>query len=72
MCLAIPAKVVSITGTSALIDLEGNGLYVDISLIDDIHVGDYVIAHAGIAIQKYSHTEAQETIHLLNQLMKEP
>ncbi|NOX97268.1 MAG: HypC/HybG/HupF family hydrogenase formation chaperone, partial [Nitrospirae bacterium] len=38
---------------------------------DEVKVGDYVILHAGFAIQKLDEKEAQETIALLNEVFKE-
>jgi len=51
MCLAIPAKVLSISGTNAKVDFGGNIIReVDVSLVN-VKVGDYVLVHAGYAIQ---------------------
>lgn len=66
MCLAVPCKVVAINGTTAQINFGGNVTNVDISMLPNVTVGEYVIVHAGIALQKYSQKEAEETLELLN------
>ena len=70
MCLAIPAKVVSIKGNSARVDF-GKGVTrgVNVTLVD-AKIGDYVLVHAGYAIQIMNETEAQETIELWNQIFE--
>ncbi len=51
MCLAIPAKVNKINGNTAEVESFGVTKKVDISLTPEVKVGDYVIVHAGFAIQ---------------------
>lgn len=67
MCLAVPCKVVAVDGDYARIDHGGNTMSVDISMVPDVAVGQYVIVHAGMAIQKYDEQQAIETLNLLNQ-----
>ena len=70
MCLAIPAKVVSITGDSAQVDFgEGVLREVNITLVE-AKVSDYVLVHAGYAIQVLSEEDAQETLRLWNELLE--
>jgi len=70
MCLAIPAKIVSITGDSAQVDFgEGVLREVDITLVE-AKVSDYVLVHAGYAIQVLSEEDAQETLRLWNELLE--
>jgi hydrogenase expression/formation protein HypC len=66
MCLAVPCKVVAINGATAQVNYGGNVLNVDISMLPDVKVDQYVIVHAGIALQIYSEKEALETLELLN------
>jgi len=68
MCLSIPAKVVEVKGNEAIVDLGGNRLRIATDLIDDIQLGQYVLVHAGYAIQVIDENEAQETLDLLNEL----
>jgi len=63
MCLAIPARVVELTGGDmARIDLGGVRKEVSLALVDDVAVGDYVIVHVGYALTKLDPDEAQRTL----------
>ncbi|MEM2319974.1 MAG: HypC/HybG/HupF family hydrogenase formation chaperone [Candidatus Bathyarchaeia archaeon] len=69
MCLAIPAKVLRVQGNRAQVDFgEGVLREVDISLVD-VKVGNYVLVHAGYAIQVLSKEDAEETLRLWNELL---
>jgi hydrogenase expression/formation protein HypC len=70
MCLAIPAKVVRIQGTIADVEIEGTSTVADISVLPGVKVGDYVMVHAGLAIQKYDEQEALENLELIRQLYR--
>jgi len=61
MCLAIPAVVKKINRNIAEIESLGVFKKVDISLIPDVKIGDYVIVHAGFAIQVIDKKEALVT-----------
>jgi len=61
MCLAIPAKILKITGNRALIESLGVKKEVDITLIPDAINGNYIIVHAGFAIQIIEKEEALAT-----------
>jgi hydrogenase expression/formation protein HypC len=67
MCLAVPAKVVEIVNDDAVVEIDGIRRSTKIALIPDLAVGDYVIIHAGFAIQKWSEEDVQE----YNQIMDE-
>jgi hydrogenase expression/formation protein HypC len=70
MCLAIPAKVVSVEKNTARVDFgEGVLREINVTLVD-AKVGDYVLVHAGYAIQVLDEKEAQETIQLWNQILE--
>lgn len=70
MCLAIPAKVVSVEKNTARVDFgEGVLREINVTLVD-ARVGDYVLVHAGFAIQVLDEKEAQETIQLWNQILE--
>jgi hydrogenase expression/formation protein HypC len=68
MCLAIPGKVVSIEGTIAIIDFGGVQRETNTSLVE-VKPGDYVIVHAGFAIQVVDELDALETIKLWEELL---
>lgn len=67
MCLAIPSKITKIDDNMATIDVEGVQREASLLLLEDARVGDYVIVHAGFAIQKLNESAAQETLDLLRE-----
>jgi hydrogenase expression/formation protein HypC len=70
MCLAIPAKVVSIRQEKAKVDFgEGVLREVNVTLVK-AKVGDYVLVHAGYAIQVLDEKEALETLELWNEILE--
>ncbi len=71
MCLAIPARVIEIEGSRAKVELGGNVRDADLTILDDVHVGDYVMLHAGFAIAKYDEQEALETLKLWSEMTGE-
>ncbi len=62
MCLAIPSKVVSIDGDLGVIDVQGVNRNVSLSLLEKVTVGDYVLIHAGFAINVVDENEAAESL----------
>ncbi|WP_024833921.1 HypC/HybG/HupF family hydrogenase formation chaperone [Ruminiclostridium josui] len=68
MCLGLPAKVVSIDGNSGNVEMMGVTNKVSIELLDDVQVGDYVLVHAGCAIQVLDEEEALRTIDIFNEI----
>jgi len=68
MCLAIPAKITSIHDMIAEVSMEGTTTTADISVLTDVKVGDYVMVHAGLAIQKYDEAEALANLALIRDL----
>jgi hydrogenase expression/formation protein HypC len=65
MCLAIPSKITAIDNDMATIDVDGVRREASLLLLADAQVGDYVIVHAGFAIQKIDEAAARETLQLL-------
>lgn len=68
MCLSVPARVVSLEGDTAIVDVAGNRREADVSLLEGVKPGDYVLLHAGFAIGVYDQAEAEETLSLLREL----
>ncbi len=68
MCVAVPAKVLKINGNIAEVNLMGVLKKVDISLIPDVKINDFVIVHAGFAIQIIEQEEALKTLDLFNEM----
>lgn len=65
MCLAIPSKIIAIDNEMATIDVDGVRRECSLLLVEDAAVDDYVIVHAGFAIQKIDEAAALDTIQLL-------
>jgi hydrogenase expression/formation protein HypC len=71
MCLAIPARVMSVKGEKAQVDF-GEGVLRDVNVtLVDAKVGEYVLVHAGYAIQKMDEKEALETLELWKEVLSE-
>jgi hydrogenase expression/formation protein HypC len=68
MCLAVPLKLVSVDDTDAVGEVGGIQREVSIMMTPDAKVGDYVIVHAGFAIQILDQKEAEENLELLRQI----
>ncbi len=68
MCLAVPVRVLQVDGLKALVELGGLTRQASIMLVPDTKVGDYILLHAGFAIQKLDEEEAEETIRLLTEI----
>ena len=60
MCLAVPAKIIALSGSEATVEIAGVRRAANVAFIEDPAVGDYVLLHAGFAIQKWSREDVQE------------
>jgi len=71
MCLAIPSKIISIEDSKAVIDVYGAQRNISLMLLqDEVRIGDYVLVHAGFAIQKLQEDVAKETLGYFNQYLE--
>jgi hydrogenase expression/formation protein HypC len=70
MCLAVPAQVKRCEGNDAVVDLHGNRVRVNTALVPDVKEGDWVLVHAGFAIQQLNAEELEETWAVLEDLEK--
>ncbi len=68
MCLGVPMKVCSVSGNTALVELGSLKRDADVRFLDDVKPGDYVIVHAGFAIQKVDEEEARRTLELVEEM----
>jgi hydrogenase expression/formation protein HypC len=68
MCLALPGRILSIEGDYAMVDINGNTFRVFIQLLPEAQPGDYVLVHAGYALQFVSEAEAQITLDILKEM----
>ena len=73
MCVAFPGKIVVIKEDNrAIVDISGVKREVSLGLLgDDVAIGDYVISHVGFAIHKVEKEEAEESLKILDELLKE-
>jgi hydrogenase expression/formation protein HypC len=67
MCLAIPSKITRIENNMATIDVDGVQREASLLLVEDVGIGDYVIVHAGFAINKIDEAAALETLKFLKE-----
>ncbi len=71
MCLAIPAKVLEVNGNLAKVDFgQGVAREVNVMLVD-AKVGEYVLVHAGYAIEKLDQKAAQESLDTWRQVLEQ-
>ncbi|MCL4371286.1 MAG: HypC/HybG/HupF family hydrogenase formation chaperone [Chloroflexi bacterium] len=68
MCLAVPARITRIEGNRATVDVAGVVREASIMMLPDAKVGEYVIIHAGYAIERLDEEEARRTIDLFRQM----
>ena len=67
MCVAIPGKVIEITDTIGKVDFQGNIVKVNLGIVD-AQIGDYVLVHAGCALEVMKQDAAQELLDLFKEL----
>jgi len=68
MCLAIPARILKIENNLAIVDTAGARREADIRMVKDVKVGEYILIHAGFAIEKVRKKEAEETLRLFREM----
>lgn len=68
MCLAVPAQLVERKGDEAVVDLHGNRVRVNTLMVPQAGVGDWVLVHAGFAIQRLDEEQAEATWAVLRDL----
>ncbi len=68
MCLAVPAKILSIDGPQAEVEFGGIRRVISVQLLPEAKLGDYVLVHTGFAISVVDPQEAEITLDLLRQM----
>jgi hydrogenase expression/formation protein HypC len=68
MCLAIPLKITEIEGKEAMAELEGVKRKIRIDFLQNLKVGDYVIVHAGFALERLDEEQAKANIELIKEV----
>lgn len=71
MCLAVPMKILEVRGDgTGIVELDGSRRETSFALVEDPRPGEYVIVHAGFAIEKLDEKEADEQIALFADLAR--
>ena len=71
MCLGVPAKVVEkIANDIARVDVNGNQTEISIRLTPEVELGQYVLVHAGFAMEIIDESIALETMHYLEEMLQ--
>ncbi len=68
MCLVAPGRIMAVDGSSAMVDFCGVERMVLIDLLPDLRVGEYVLVHAGFAIQKLESSAAAEIFRQMDEV----
>jgi hydrogenase expression/formation protein HypC len=74
MCLAIPGKIISINESSdeifrmGVVSFDGINREVNLAMVPEVQVNDYVLVHVGVAIQSLDEAEAMKTMEYLKEL----
>lgn len=70
MCLGIPVRIIEKEGKEGMGEFKGVKRNISFALLDNARVGEYVILHAGFAIQKLDPKEAEKTLEIFEELTK--
>ena len=70
MCLSIPAEILEINNNKAKVSVGGAIYNSSLDLIDDVKIGDYVLLHAGFAIEKIDKKEAEITLNMIKEALE--
>jgi len=68
MCLAVPMKIIKVNGDEGTVEIDGVKRNVNISLLENVNKGDYVIVHAGFAIERLDPDYAKEVEEIWKEL----
>lgn len=68
MCLAVPMKIIKVNGDEGTVEIDGVKRSVNISLLENVNKGDYVIVHAGFAIERLDPDYAKEVEEIWKEL----
>lgn len=68
MCLSIPGKIIKVNSEMAEVSIGGTIVKVSLQMVDNVKEGDFVLVHAGFALQKIDEKEALKTLQLLREM----
>lgn len=69
MCLGVPMQVMSIAEEVAVCEIDGVRREASLMMVEGVDVGDFVLIHAGFAIEKLDREDAEETLRLFRRLL---
>jgi len=69
MCLAVPMRVAEIVDNTAICEVDGVRREASLMLLDEVAVGNYVLLHAGFAIEKIDPEEAERTLAVFREVL---
>ena len=70
MCLGVPMQVKTIENDMAICEIDGVQREASLMMIDDVAIGDYVLIHAGFAIERIDEEEARLTLQALREALE--
>ncbi|ACN14271.1 HypC [Desulforapulum autotrophicum HRM2] len=70
MCLAVPSRIVEIKENVATVDVDGVTREASLMLLDNAAIGDYVIVHAGFAIERIDEDVARQTLEDMREMVR--
>jgi len=72
MCLAIPSKIIEIDNFRAMVDVYGARREINLMLMpEEVGIGDFVLVHAGFAIQKVEQELAHEALKVISSIIED-
>ncbi|MGC2062709.1 MAG: HypC/HybG/HupF family hydrogenase formation chaperone [Thermodesulfovibrionales bacterium] len=72
MCLAIPSRIVQIDDLRAVVDVYGARREINLMLMpEEVGIGDYVLVHAGFALQKVEQESAYEALQMISKIIED-
>lgn len=72
MCLAIPSKIIEKDQFRAVVDVYGARREINLMLMpEEVGIGDYVLVHAGFALQKVNYEAAQESLQVISKIIED-
>lgn len=69
MCLAVPMRIAEIADGAAICEVDGVRREASLMMLENAAVGDYVLIHAGFAIEKIDPREAQKTLDIFREVL---
>ena len=69
MCIAVPGQIIDVSNTQAKVAIMGVETTVNIQLIEDPKVGDYILIHAGCAIEKVNQAYFNELSNIFTRIL---